>query len=122
VINRDELFGRLCRVICLTEQRGYRTVEALLENPIVRSDPILTKIFEIIRKDEPSHWAPYEGWLLEHGSRQPVWWERLVDGLVHSELLLLKLPFVFLNPLIARRTDWADASEAGTPTMRRGGA
>lgn len=112
VINRDELFARLCRVICLTEQRGYRTVEALLENQVVRSDPVLTKIFQIIHKDEPSHWAPYEGWLIKYGRRQPVWWERVVDGLVHSELLLLKLPFVYFNPLIARRTEWADAREA----------
>jgi hypothetical protein len=113
VISRDELFERLCRVICLTEQRGYRTVEALLKNRTVRSDPVLTKIFKIIHKDEPSHWAPYEGWLRMHGSRQPVWWERAVDGLVHSELLLFKLPFVFLSPWIARRTEWADARETG---------
>src|SRR6188768_3711570 len=59
VIGRDELFERLCRVICLTEQRGYRTVEALLRNGWVRRDPILSRIFEIIHKDEPSHWAPY---------------------------------------------------------------
>jgi hypothetical protein len=30
VIDRDELFERLCRVISLTEQRGYRQVEILL--------------------------------------------------------------------------------------------
>ena len=115
VIKHDELFERLCRVICLTEQRGYRTVELLLENRMVRSDPVLTRIFRIIRKDEPSHWAPYEGWLRKHGHRQPAWWERAVDGFVHSELLLLKLPFVFLNPWIGRRSDWADAGEAGSP-------
>jgi hypothetical protein len=115
IIKHDALFERLCRVICLTEQRGYRTVELLLESRMVRSDPVLTRIFQIIRKDEPSHWAPYEGWLRQHGRRQPVWWERAVDGFVHSELLLFKLPFVFLNPWIARRTEWADAGEAASP-------
>ena len=114
VISRDELFGRLCRVISLTEQRGYRTLGALLKNKTVRSDPILTRIFTIIRKDEPSHWAPYEGWLRQHGGRQPVWWERFVDGLVHSELLLFKLPFVFLNPFLSRRVDWPDAHDGQT--------
>ena len=111
VIDSDELFERLCRVISLTEQRGYRQVEVLLANRMVLSDPVLTRIFAIIRKDEPSHWAPYDAWLRQHGKRQPKWWERAVDGFIHSELLLLKLPVLFLNPWIPRRSDWADATE-----------
>ena len=111
IIDSDELFEKLCRVISLTERRGYRTVEALLRNPIVLKDPVLTKIFRIIHKDEPSHWAPYEAWLRKHGRERSDLRERVVDGVVHSELLLLKLPFVFLNPLLTRRTDWVDAGE-----------
>jgi hypothetical protein len=112
VIDDDALFERLCRVIALTEQRGYRQVEILLRNRFVRGDPALTRIFKVIRKDEPSHWAPYEGWLRAHGKRDPRWWERRVDGFIHSELLLFKLPFLFLNPFISRRADWPDAGEA----------
>ncbi|MFD2579392.1 hypothetical protein ACFSTD_14135 [Novosphingobium colocasiae] len=78
---------------------------------MVRSDSTLTRIFEVIHRDEPSHWAPYEGWLRDHGRRPTRWWERAIDGFVHSELLFLKLPFLFLNPWIARREDWADAGE-----------
>jgi rubrerythrin len=111
VATDDRLFERLCRVIALTEQRGYRQVEILLANRYVRGDPVLTRIFGIIRKDEPSHWAPYEGWLRKHARRDPRWWERAVDGFVHSELLFVKLPFLFLNPWIGRRTRWADADE-----------
>lgn len=111
VIDREELFERLCRVIALTERRGYRQVETLLENGFVRGDPILTRIFQIIRKDEPSHWAPYERWLATHGRRSPRWWERAVDAFIHSELLLVKLPLLFLNPWAARRADWPDASD-----------
>ncbi|MEO6040652.1 MAG: ferritin-like domain-containing protein [Croceibacterium sp.] len=111
VINRDALFERLCRVIVLTERRGYKQVEVLLANKAVLSDPVLTRIFKIIQADEPSHWAPYEGWLKRSGRRPPTWWERRIDGLVHSELLLLKLPLLFLNPFIGRRTEWADARE-----------
>jgi hypothetical protein len=111
VIENDDLFERLCRVISLTEQRGFRQVEILLKNRFVRSDPVLVKIFEIIHKDEPSHWAPYDGWLRAHGKRPPKWWERAVDSFIHSELLFLKLPFLFLNPFVSRRTDWADAGE-----------
>jgi hypothetical protein len=101
----------LCRIIVLTERRGYKQVEVLLRNKAVLSDPVLTRIFRIIHKDEPSHWAPYERWLQANGRRKPAWWERRIDGLIHSELLFLKLPLLFLNPLIGRRTAWADASE-----------
>ena len=61
IIGRDYLFERLCRVIALTEKRGYRQVEILLRHPIVRGDQRLVKIFQIIQQDEPDHWAPYEG-------------------------------------------------------------
>lgn len=111
VIARHELFERLCRVIPLTEQRGYRQVEILLSNKHVLSDPVLVRIFEVIRKDEPSHWAPYDDWLAAHAKRAPKPWERAVDTLVHSELLFLKLPALFLNPFVKRRTQWADAHE-----------
>jgi len=80
---------------------------------------VLMRIFEIIKKDEPSHWAPYDGWLEAHAKRAPKWWERAVDGLVHSELLFLKLPGLFLNPFIKRRTEWADAGEASAPIQPR---
>lgn len=111
VIDSDHLFERLCRVISLTEQRGYRQVEVLLANGFVRGDPVLRRIFDIIRKDEPSHWAPYEDWLRKNRKRDSRWWERAIDGFIHSELLFLKLPFLFLNPWVPRRTDWADAGE-----------
>jgi hypothetical protein len=38
IVNRSDLFERLCRVISLTEKRGHRQVEILLRHPIVRSD------------------------------------------------------------------------------------
>ncbi len=111
VIARDELFERLCRVISLTEQRGYVQVETLLANSHVRSDPALVRIFEVIKKDEPSHWAPYDGWLEANAKREPKWWQRMVDTFIHSELLFLKLPILFLNPFVKRREDWADDGE-----------
>lgn len=112
LIEDDRDFGKLCRVISLTEQRGYRQVETLLRHPIIRSDSRLTKIFEVIRRDEPSHWTPYDGWLKRNGGREPAWWERMVDGFIHSELLVLKLPILFLMPGLARRGSWPDATDA----------
>ena len=114
LVRRDDLFERLCRVIALTERRGYRQVEILLRHPLVRSDKTLIRIFRIIRKDEPSHWAPYESWLSRRGKRQSSWWERRVDSFVHSELLFLKLPLLFLTPRLRRRTDWLDQHDAAT--------
>jgi hypothetical protein len=78
---------------------------------LVTGDKVLMRIFRIIEKDEPSHWAPYDGWLKANGKRDPKWWERAIDTFIHSELLFLKLPALFLNPFVARRTEWADAHE-----------
>ena len=111
IIADEALFERLSRVIMLTEQRGHRQVKILLNHPAVKTDKILVKIFRIIEKDEPSHWAPYEDWLKAHGRREPRWWERAVDRVIHSELLFLKLPALFLTPRLTRRVDWADAAE-----------
>ena len=108
IIGDDRLFERLCRVISLTEKRGHRQVEILLASSIVREDRRLMKIFRIIEQDEPSHWAPYDGWLQAHGRRQATWWERAIDGFIHSELLFLKLPVMFMNARLERRSAWPD--------------
>ena len=111
LIRRDENFARLCRVISLTERRGYRQIEILLRHPTIRRDPTLVKIFEIVKKDEPRHWTPYEAWLKAHGGRDPAWWERAIDHFIHSELLLIKLPVLFLTPRLARQSEFADAHD-----------
>ena len=108
---KDGHYEELCRVISLTEQRGYRQVEVLLRHPLILKERGLTKIFQIIKQDEPRHWAPYDRWLKLHGGREPVWWERAIDSFIHSELLLLKLPILFLTPGLERRTHWADDDE-----------
>ena len=111
IIGREDLFARLCRVISLTEKRGHRQVEILLRHPIVRRDPMLMKIFRIIEQDEPSHWAPYEDWLHLHGRREPSWWERVVDHAIHSELLFIKLPILFLSLSTKRISCWPDEED-----------
>ncbi len=111
VIGRDDLFEKMCRVVSLTEKRGHRQVEILLRHRFVRSDKRLMKIFRIIEQDEPSHWAPYDGWLKANGRREPRWWEHAIDHFIHGELLFLKLPILFLTPRLRRRTDWADDHE-----------
>ncbi|MEG3179912.1 ferritin-like domain-containing protein [Sphingomonas sp. LT1P40] len=111
IIAEDSQFEKLCRVISLTEQRGFKQVEILLNHPLVRHDRALIRIFQVIHRDEPSHWAPYDGWLKANGKRDPKWWERAVDTFIHSELLFVKLPLLFLNPWVKRRTDWADVGE-----------
>ena len=110
-------FEQLCRVISLTEQRGYRQVETLLRHPVIRQDRTLTKIYQIIKEDEPRHWAPYDRWLRAEGRREPVWWERAVDAFIHSELLMLKLPILFVSLGLKRRSRWPDEDDpAGQQT------
>ncbi|MFL6801739.1 MAG: ferritin-like domain-containing protein [Sphingomicrobium sp.] len=111
MVATDERFAKLCRVIALTERRGFWQVEVLLRHPAIRADRQLTKIYGIIKQDEPRHWTPYEGWLKRRGQRDPKWWERWIDSFVHSELLALKLPVLFLTPRLVRRTDWADQDD-----------
>lgn len=117
VVGSNDLFGRMCRVISLTEKRGYRQVEILLRNSHVLSDRMLTKIFRIIERDEPSHWMPYDGWLDTNGERHDKWWERIVDGFIHSELLFLKLPILFLHPALRRRTVFSDELDLPTQVL-----
>jgi len=109
VIASEALFLRLCRVIVLTEQRGMRQVEQLLNTRLVRADPQLGRIFRVIARDEPSHWLPYAGWLDAHGGGRIGWRERLADWWVHQSLIWFKLPLLFLNPALPRRQQWADA-------------
>jgi len=108
---QDGNFAKLCRVISLTEQRGYRQVEILLRHPVILQDRGLTKIFQVIKQDEPRHWAPYDRWIKAHGGRDPKWWERAIDAFIHSELLVLKLPVLFLSPGLERRSHWPDADD-----------
>src|SRR4051794_3778275 len=112
IVGRDDLFERMCRVVSLTEKRGHRQVEALLRHRIVKTDPTLTKIFRIIEQDEPSHWAPYDDWLRTHGRRQANWWEQWIDRFIHSELLVLKLPILFLRPNLSRLSAWPDEEDS----------
>ncbi|MEO8176579.1 MAG: ferritin-like domain-containing protein [Sphingomicrobium sp.] len=124
IIRDDSLFERLCRVISLTEKRGHRQVQILLASQIVQQDRQLMKIFKIIEQDEPSHWAPYDGWLKTHGRRQARWWERAIDGFIHSELLFVKLPVLFLNAKLGRRSAWPDErdDDLGLPAVRTANA
>ena len=109
IVANEALFEKLCRVIMLTEQRGMRQVETLLRNRHVLADSKLRKIFEIVARDEPSHWMPYEGWLARNGRRQPRWWEKLVDLRIHCELMLIRIPAIFVHWRAGRREAWPDA-------------
>ena len=112
VVADGALFEQLCRVIVLTEQRGMRQLGKLLAMKAVASDRALHKIFQIIARDEPSHWLPYDGWLRSRGVDRACIAERMADWWVHNSLMLVKLPLLFCNPHLARRSDWQDAEDA----------
>jgi len=111
IVANEALFEKLCRVIMLTEQRGMAQVEILLRNKHVIGDSKLKKIFQIIERDEPSHFMPYEDWLERNGRRQPRWWERLIDLRIHGELMIVRIPAVFLNWRAKRRQTWPDIAD-----------
>jgi hypothetical protein len=111
VITNAEEFEKLCRVIMLTEQRGMTQVEVLLKNSHVRSDPIMTRIFQIVEKDEPDHWMPYHGWLTTNGKVTARWRERWTDYWIHKSLMLAKLPALFVNGGAERLAVWPDEDD-----------
>ncbi len=112
VMADDAAFERLCRVIVLTEQRGLRQVEVLLRHRLIRSNPAMRRIFEVIHRDEPDHFLPYQRWLERGGRRQTDWRERLADAVIHKVLLLAKLPALFFHAGAKRMAVWPDAGEA----------
>lgn len=107
----ERQFEKLCRIIMITEIRGMNQLDVLLENRAVRSDLNLVRIFEVIRRDEPSHWRPYKNWLEEHGDSKPRLSERAADAFVHASLVLAKVPALFFSPTLKRRTEWLDHDE-----------
>lgn len=115
VIAADALFLKLCRIIMITEIRGMNQLDILLEDRLVRSDPALLQIFKVIRKDEPSHWTPYRDWLAAHDGGRPRLNERAADFLVHRSLVFWKVPTLFLDRKLPRRTDWHDRDDRPTP-------
>jgi hypothetical protein len=108
IVADDELFNKLCRIIMITEIRGMRQIDVLLESFLVKSDKSLAKIFKVIERDEPSHWVPYRYWLKRHDGGMPTLRERLSDWWVHRSLILFKLPALYFNPRLKRRSDWVD--------------
>jgi len=105
-------FERLCRVIMLTEQRGYRQVEILLRNGWVRSDPVMARIFAIVHRDEPGHFLPYQHWLEGQGRATVRFSERLTDFWIHRALLFGRIPALFLDPALPRLEQWPHEADA----------
>lgn len=105
-------FQKLCRVIMLTEQRGMRQVEILLTNSHVRSNRAMLRIFQVVEKDEPDHWKPYQAWLRTHGCETSRWRERWADFWIHKTLMLVKLPALFLRRATPRLSAWPDEDPA----------
>jgi len=116
VVADPAAFARLCRVIMLTEQRGYRQVEVLLRNGWVLSDPVMSRIFQIVHRDEPGHFQPYRNWLDQNGKPTETLGERMTDFWIHRALLFGRIPALFLDPALPRLDRWpheADETSAG---------
>jgi hypothetical protein len=108
VIVDDALFNKLCRIIMITEIRGMRQIDVILNSPTITGDKTLAKIFKVIERDEPSHWVPYRYWLKRHNGGMPSFREKFCDWWVHRSLIFAKLPSLYLNPRLKRRRWWVD--------------
>ncbi len=111
IVTQPQEFERLCRIIMLTEQRGLKQVEIILKNRLIMSDPVMKKIFEIVHRDEPDHFLPYQRWLNRQGRATARWNERMADWCIHKVLMLYKLPALFLDMRRARMERWPDEAD-----------
>lgn len=98
VVTDNTKFFRLCRLIMITEFRGMKQVETILNSRLIRGNEELRRIFRIIERDEPSHCQPYQKWLRTHNSDDVTFRERAADFITHYSLIMIKLPFLFCNP------------------------
>jgi hypothetical protein len=107
LVSSPDHFARLCRAVVTTERRGIHQLNGLLGMGFVRTDCRLTRVLEVIRKDEPSHFVPYERWLARNGYAGPSLRERFADCLVHYSIALFVIPVLFLNPRLKRLKQYA---------------
>lgn len=109
IVADPDAFEQLCRVIMITERRGMAQVDTLLRNRHILADKAMKRIFEVVEKDEPSHWQPYDAWLRVNGRRPGATWrERWTDYWIHKSLMLANLPAVFLDRRTPRLGAWPD--------------
>ncbi len=111
ILDDDESFFKLCRLIMMTEFRGMKQVDVLLKSKVVQDNPLLTRMFKVIERDEPSHCFPYKRWLEQRNAHLPGFEERFTDLWVHYSLMLVKMPILFLNSRTRRRTIFYDEVE-----------
>ena len=102
IINNNEMFFKLCRLIMMTEFRGLKQVKTLLKSRLIKMDESLLKIFKIIEKDEPSHCYPYQYWLKKSNSHLPRLKENIIDLWIHYSLIVIKVPILLLNGKLKR--------------------
>jgi len=111
IVGSADQFERLCRVIMLTEQRGFAQIKLILASRLIMSDPILRRIFRIIHRDEPDHFLPYQRWLERQDRARVKWNERAADWGIHKQLMLITLPALFLAARRPRLTHWPDEQQ-----------
>lgn len=97
ILEKEEQFFKLCRLVMMTEFRGMQQVAVLLRSRLIRQNPGLVRIFRVIERDEPSHCLPYQRWLQKRGSHLPGLEEQFTDVWIHYSLMLLKIPILFLS-------------------------
>ena len=106
----DQLFGRLCRVISLTERRGYDRSRSCSTTACAQR-PSADQDLPRHRAGRAEPLGAVRRLARRARQRNAKWWERAVDSFVHSELLFLKLPVLFVHPSLKRRTAFADEED-----------
>jgi rubrerythrin len=91
-VRDQDALERLLRLIVLTERRGLTQVHALLGAQRLLLDRELRAMFEVVARDEPSHFEPYAAWLAARGRAASSFRETAADALTHCAIVAWKLP------------------------------
>lgn len=97
-VREEAELERLLRLIVLTERRGLAQVRALLGAQRLLLDRELRAMFEVIERDEPSHFEPYAGWLAARGRAASSLREAAADALTHGAIVAWQLPALVCDP------------------------
>jgi hypothetical protein len=98
----DAALTRLFRLIVLTERRGLAQVRSLLRLSSVLLDRDMRAMFEVVERDEPAHFLPYEAWLARQYAVAPTRRERWADVCTHSMIVGLGVPRLLCDLRVQR--------------------
>lgn len=101
-VAHEATLQRLFRLVVLTERRGLTQVRWLLRLGPLVLDRDMRAMFEVVERDEPSHFMPYQAWLAQHAAPEARPGERFADMCTHVAIVWAHVPRLICDPRVPR--------------------